>query len=64
MIITKRLAMDLVKRGKAAQVGRTTDQSCWADRVYGETYVIVARYDVQRTDHYVDDDIDDVDDDA
>ncbi len=53
MIISKGYAKRLVRQGLAAETGRTTDQVRWAWRYQGHTYVIVDRYDVQRTDHYL-----------
>ena len=52
MIISKSYAQRLVKAGKAKIHGRTTTAPRWIDRAYGTTYVIVTRYDLQRTDHY------------
>ena len=52
MIITKKYARKLVKAGKAKIDGRTTDQPTWEQRYGGKTYVVVQRYDLQRTDHY------------
>jgi len=48
MIISKKYALKLIKDGKAtADSGRTCDN--------GKMYVIITRYDLQRTDHYEDD---------
>jgi hypothetical protein len=44
MIISKKYAQKLVREGKAKIEGRTTDG-----------YIIITRYDLQRTDHYDDD---------
>ena len=45
MIITKEYADRLIKQGRAAVSGRTVSEN-------GVYYVIVDRYDLQRTDHY------------
>ena len=55
MIITKKHALKLVKEGKAKIEGRTTTAPRWTERDYGTTYLIIARYDKQRTDHAADD---------
>ena len=54
MIIDKKYAKRLIKQGKAAEVGLTTDQPPWAQHYQGTTYVIIDRYDLQRADHYED----------
>ena len=55
MIITKKYALKLVAEGKAKIEGRTTDAPRWVERDFGTTYLIITRYDKQRTDHAVDD---------
>ncbi len=46
MIITKTYAKKLVKAGKARIEGYLTELD-------GEQYMIVTRFDLQRTDHYL-----------
>ena len=48
MVISKRYALALIKAGKAKKEGRLKPND------YGDVYTIVARYDLQRTDHYLD----------
>jgi hypothetical protein len=43
MIIKRRTAQRLIKSGKAAYLGNTTTDN--------KTYLIIERYDMQRTDH-------------
>lgn len=49
MILPRKTALDLVKSGKASEVGLT--RSAW-NETSDRWYVIVDRYDLQRTDHY------------
>jgi hypothetical protein len=44
MIISKKYAEMLVKRGQAEKIGTVTQD--------GKTYQVVNRFDIQRTDHY------------
>lgn len=54
MIISKKYAKKMIKEGRAQEDGRTTDQPNWEQRYNGKTYVVVQRFDFQRTDHYDD----------
>ena len=47
MIITKEKAKKLIKEGKAEIEGKLKPDSC------GRVYIILTRYDLQRTDHYL-----------
>lgn len=52
MIISKRYAQKLIKKGRARIVGEMNDGQFWGDAV-GIIYTIINRYDKQRTDHYI-----------
>ena len=54
MIISKKYALKLVKEGKAKIEGRITTAPAWSARAYGTTYLMIMRYDKQRTDHAID----------
>ena len=53
MIITKGYALRLIRDGKAGKVCITTDQPYWDARADGQTYHVINRYDLHRTDHFV-----------
>ena len=48
MIISKNYALRLIRQGKAAKGGTTTDS-------VGNRYIVLDRYDLARTDHYYED---------
>ena len=54
MVISKKHAQRLIRAGKAEAVDRTTTAPRWAERAYGDTYVVLLRHDLQRIDHYLD----------
>ena len=47
MVITKKYAKSLIKKGKAVISTPLKPDSC------GRVYVAIIRYDLQRTDHYI-----------
>lgn len=53
MIISKKYAKSLIKQGKAVELGKTTTATRWEDNSQGKTYVIITRFDNQRTDHFL-----------